>query len=118
VPVDFGAVDDSGIGTARVEISGQTLDSLREMLPVLIALVASGAAAFAYCTLLASVHAQAKRMLEYYRELGRQVQTAEASPKPGGESRQLAKTREIHSALRALLEREGLLARPAAKKGS
>lgn len=108
----------SGIGKAGVEISGRTLESLREALPVLVALVAGGAAAFAYCTLLASVHAQAKRLLEYYRELGRQIQSAEPPPKPGGETRQIAKTRELHAALRELLEREGVLAKSAERKGS
>ncbi len=108
----------SGIGKAGVEISDRTLDSLREMLPVLVALVAGGAAAFAYGALLASVHAQAKRLLEYYRELGRQIQAAEPAPKPGAESPQVARTRELHAALRELLEREGVLPKPAQKKGS
>lgn len=102
---------------AGVEISGRTLDAVREALPVLIALVAGGAAAFAYCTLLASVHAQSKRLLEYYRELGRQIPSAEPSPKPGAELRQIAKTRELHAALRELLEREGVLAKAAEKEG-
>lgn len=96
----------------------RTLEALRELVPVLAVLVMAGAGVFACLGVLAFAHIKARLILDFYQELGRQIQKDEALAKTGAELPHLPRFHELHGMMRELLEREGVLRKPAAGKKS
>ncbi|GEM_PF-6310127 len=99
-----------------METSRETIEALRNLLPLMAVLVVGGAGAFAYLGILAFTHVKARLILEFHREIGRQIQKDQDLAKTGGEVPHLARFQELHGMLRELLEREGVLKKAAPKK--
>ena len=66
-------------------------------------------AAVAYLAILAGIHLRARGVIEFYREIGQEVQRQEDQKRVTGDASQLAAYQDVHQAVRKVLEREGLL---------
>lgn len=84
----------------------------RNLLLYGLLLIIGGAAAAGYLGLLSGVFMRAKLVVEFYREVERQVHRQEELKRTSGEAPHLANYLEMQSSLKRLLEEEGVLRRP------
>ncbi|MBI2900021.1 MAG: hypothetical protein HYY17_07535 [Planctomycetes bacterium] len=99
-----------------METSARTVEFLREFLPLMAVLAVGGVAGFVYVGVVAYIHIKARLILDFYRDLGRQIQRAEGLIKGGAEIPQLPRFREIHESLAEVLRNERILRKAAEKK--
>ena len=92
--------------TAGVEFEACLFLFLKAVFP---AIVIAGVALFFYLGILAHTHVKARLLVDFYRELGRQVDKQEQLKKSGADAHHLEKFQELQGYLRKLLEEQGVL---------
>jgi hypothetical protein len=80
-------------------------------LPAAIGLIAS----FAYLGILAYMHLKARLLVDFYHEIGKQVDKQELVKKSGNDAPFLPRYQALQAELRKVLEDQGLLKSPPPK---
>lgn len=96
-----------------METTDRVFAFLRDVFPVLVVLLVGGAGVFAFLAILGFTHTKAQMILEFYREVERQLAKEEALQKQGAETTHLEKFQELHGALKEMLVRERVIRPPA-----